>query len=120
MDPPTSPNPQIPSIIQSCRCKSTISSLLLSTFSNTNTTNEATPINSSTKKKNNFTSTTFRGLGCTVSASQQVSVPAVIQWSADWEAKKSRKKKKNPTPNSTPATPISSHPFQTQSQPTPP
>ncbi|XP_075661570.1 uncharacterized protein LOC142631311 isoform X2 [Castanea sativa] len=99
MDPPTSPNPQIPSIIQSSRCKSTISSLLLSTFSNTNTANEATPTNSSTKKKNNFTSATFRGLGCTASASQQVSVPAVIRGSADWEAKKSRKKKKKQKKN---------------------
>uniref|UniRef100_A0A7N2MRD1 RING-type E3 ubiquitin transferase n=2 Tax=Quercus lobata TaxID=97700 RepID=A0A7N2MRD1_QUELO len=99
MDPPTSPNPQIPSIIQSSRCKSTISSLLLSTFSNTNSTNEATPTNANTKKKNNFTSATFRGLGCTASASQQVSVPAVIRGSADWEAKKSRKKKKKQKKN---------------------
>jgi hypothetical protein len=95
MDPPIPNPPQIPSIIQSTRCKSTISSLLLSTFSNTNI-NEATP---TTKKKNNFTSTKFRGLGCTASASQQVSVPAVIRGSADWEAKKSRKKKKKQKKN---------------------
>ncbi|KAE8124883.1 hypothetical protein FH972_019728 [Carpinus fangiana] len=93
-DPP-SPNPQIPSIIQSTRCKSTISSFLLSTFSSTTTTNETTPTTSSgSKKKNNFASAKFRGMGCTASASQQVSVPAVIRGSADWESKKSRKKKK--------------------------
>ncbi|EOA33410.1 hypothetical protein CARUB_v10020494mg [Capsella rubella] len=42
----------------------------------------------------------FRGLGCTTSASQQVSVPAVIRSSADWDAsdyktKKTKKDKKN-------------------------
>ncbi|KAL5544873.1 hypothetical protein UlMin_008657 [Ulmus minor] len=92
----TDPTPhQIPSIIQSTRCKSTISSLLLSTFSNTNAS-EALPMNlhsQSNKKKNNFTSATFRGLGCSAGASQQVSVPAVIRTSADWEGKKVRKKK---------------------------
>ncbi|KAG6672936.1 hypothetical protein I3842_16G084100 [Carya illinoinensis] len=96
MDPPIS-DPQIPSIIQSTRCKSTISSLLLSTFSPTSstTTGETTPpTNSTSKKKNNFASAKFRGLGCTASASHQVSVPAVIRDSADWEGKKSRKKKK--------------------------
>lgn len=46
------------------------------------------------KKKNNFTSSTFRGLGCTAGSSQQVSVPAVIRNSADWQGKKVRKKKK--------------------------
>lgn len=64
---------QIPSIIQSTRCKSTI-------FSETNTA-----------KKKNFTSATFRGLGC--AASPQVSVPGVIKTSADWDAKKVKKKK---------------------------
>ncbi|KAJ7970338.1 RING/U-box superfamily protein [Quillaja saponaria] len=92
----TDPNPQIPSIIQSTRCKSTISSLLLSTFSNT-TNNETknTNVNSAinNKKKNNFTAATFRGLGCTAGASQQVSVPAVIRTSADWQGKKAEKKK---------------------------
>ncbi|KAJ7975164.1 RING/U-box superfamily protein [Quillaja saponaria] len=91
----TDPNPQIPSIIQSTRCKSTISSLLLSTFSNT-TNNETihTNINSTNnKKKNNFKAATFRGLGCTAGASQEVSVPAVIRTSADWQGKKARKKK---------------------------
>ncbi|KAF3438599.1 hypothetical protein FNV43_RR21362 [Rhamnella rubrinervis] len=101
------PNPQqIPSIIQSTRCKSTISSLLLSTFSTTNSNsnaNESLPTNiNNNKKKNNFTSATFRGLGCTAGASQQVSVPAVIRTSADWQGKKVRKKKqkKNVSKNS--------------------
>ncbi|CAE5964044.1 unnamed protein product [Arabidopsis arenosa] len=51
-----------------------------------------------TKKKPQTAS--FRGLGCTTSASQQVSVPAVIRSSADWDAsnfkmKKTKKKNKN-------------------------
>ncbi|GAV81974.1 zf-RING_2 domain-containing protein [Cephalotus follicularis] len=94
------PSPRIPSILQSTRCKSSISSLFLSTFSKNNTTNETTPTpttntNTSSKKKN-----TFRGLGgCTAAASQQVSVPAIIKASADWEEekvviKKKKKKKK--------------------------
>ncbi|KAA8542744.1 hypothetical protein F0562_023896 [Nyssa sinensis] len=101
--PYTDPNPpQIPSIIQSTRCKSTISSLLLSTFTTTsssssstneNTTATTTTTTSATNntKKKNFASATFRGLGCT--ASSQVSVPAVIRTSANWEGKKVRKKK---------------------------
>lgn len=82
----TDPNPpQIPSIIQSTRCKSTISSLLLSSLNPTSSSENLTP------KKKNFTSATFRGLGC--AASPQVSVPAVIRTSANWETKKVRKKK---------------------------
>ncbi|KAI4347215.1 hypothetical protein L6164_008047 [Bauhinia variegata] len=93
----TDPSPQIPSIIQSTRCKSTISSLLLSTLSN-NSTNETMPGNvngggHNHKKKNNFSAASFRGLGCTAGASQQVSVPALIRTSADWQGKKARKKK---------------------------
>lgn len=99
------PNPpQIPSIIQSTRCKSTISSLLLSSFSNNSTSgaNESLPSSIIThRKKNNFSSATFRGLGCTASASQQVSVPAVIRTSADWEKKKTRKKKQTNSKNKT-------------------
>lgn len=76
------PDPQIPSIIQSARCKSTISSLFLSSSGPPN------------KKK----SSTFRGLGCTAGASQQVSVPAVIRTSAEWEEKKVKKKKKKSPP----------------------
>ncbi|KAG4398478.1 hypothetical protein GLYMA_08G049400v4 [Glycine max] len=93
----TDPNPQIPSIIQSTRCKSTISSLLLSTFSNNTSSNNDTPTTfnatAHSKKKSNFSASTFRGLGCTAGASQQVSVPAVIRSSADWQGKKTRKKK---------------------------
>lgn len=72
---------QIPSIIQSSRCKSTLSSLIISN-----------PTENNTHKKKNFTSATFRGLGC--AASPQVSVPAVIKTSASWDAKKVKKKKK--------------------------
>ncbi|XP_051119740.1 uncharacterized protein LOC127243658 [Andrographis paniculata] len=66
------------------RCKPTISSILLSS----SPANETTASNS---KKKNFTSATFRGLGCT--ASSQVSVPAVIRTSANWETKKLKKKR---------------------------
>ncbi|XP_031254161.1 E3 ubiquitin-protein ligase MBR1 [Pistacia vera] len=77
---------------QSTRSKSTISSLFHSA-NNTNT---------SKKKLNNFTQSTFRGFGCTAAASQQVSLPAVIRTSADWDGKKVKKKKqKNVNKNST-------------------
>jgi hypothetical protein len=93
----TDPNntKQIRPIIQSTRCKATISSLLLSTFSNETTSQQPTNNN----KKINFSSAaaTIRGLGCTAAASHQVSVPAVIRASADWphQGNKTRKKKKN-------------------------
>lgn len=91
----TDPNPDISN---ATRSKPTISSLLFSTF-NSPINNNDSP---STHKKKNFSSATFRGLGCT--ASSQVSVPAVIRSSADWEAKKVKKKKqrgkKNKGPNS--------------------
>ncbi|CAI8619961.1 unnamed protein product [Vicia faba] len=78
--------------IQTTRCNSTISSLLLSTLSN-----ESAVSQQPTNKKINFLSAaaSFRGLGCTAGASQQVSVPAVIRASADWthQGKKARKKK---------------------------
>ncbi|XP_059641144.1 uncharacterized protein LOC132283238 [Cornus florida] len=80
------PNPSQIASIQSTGCKSSISSLL-STF----TANDNTPTTNNTKKKN-FKSATFRGLGC--AASSQVSVPAMIRTSADWEAKKVKKKQK--------------------------
>ncbi|EYU44114.1 hypothetical protein ABFS82_04G136400 [Erythranthe guttata] len=70
-NPETDPNP--------IRTKTTISSILISS------TNETT------SKKKNFTSATFRGLGC--AASSQVSVPAVIRTSANWESKKLKKKR---------------------------
>ncbi|XWS37627.1 hypothetical protein CRYUN_Cryun19dG0061000 [Craigia yunnanensis] len=93
----TDPNPvpEIPSVIQSTRSKSSISSLLFSTFSSAN--NETTTLQPSAntrKKANPFSQSTLRGLGCTASASQQVSVPAMIRTSADWETKKVKKKKK--------------------------
>ncbi|EXC31741.1 hypothetical protein L484_001774 [Morus notabilis] len=47
----------------------------------------------SVKKKSNFSSATFRGLGCGAGSSQQVSKPALIRTLADWEGKKVRKKK---------------------------
>ncbi|CAH8359356.1 unnamed protein product [Eruca vesicaria subsp. sativa] len=47
--------------------------------------------NDTTKK----TTSSFRGLGCTSSASQQVSVPAVIRSSADWNPSKTKSKNKN-------------------------
>ena len=84
--PETDPSPEIPSIIQSARCKSSISSLILSTFSNSNESG-----NGASGGRKNFASAKFRVLGC--AASSQVSVPAVIRTSADWQAKKVRKKK---------------------------
>ncbi|CAN6938444.1 hypothetical protein HID58_073189 [Brassica napus] len=49
------------------------------------------PSNETTRK----TTSSFRRLGCTSSASQQVSVPAVIRSSADWGATKTKSKNKN-------------------------
>ncbi|KAH6801774.1 hypothetical protein C2S51_033220 [Perilla frutescens var. frutescens] len=65
------------------RSKTTISSILLS----------SSPTTNAVAKKKNFSSATFRGLGC--AASSQVSVPAVIRTSANWEAKKLKKKRLN-------------------------
>lgn len=65
--------------------KATISSILLSSSPSTEAAS------ASASKKKNFTSATFRGLGCTASA--QVSVPAVIRTSANWESKKLKKKR---------------------------
>lgn len=63
----------------------TISSLLL---------NPSEPSPAPTTKKNHFSPAKFRGLGCTAAASQQVSVPAAIRTSADWERRKANKKQK--------------------------
>ncbi|XP_022725235.1 uncharacterized protein LOC111281807 [Durio zibethinus] len=96
-DTDPNPVPEIPSAIQSTRSKSSISSLFLSTFSSTNnetTTTTLKPTKNNKKKANPFSQSTLRGLGCTASASQQVSVPAMIRTSPDWEAKKVKKKKK--------------------------
>ncbi|KAE9607500.1 putative transcription factor C2H2 family [Lupinus albus] len=98
----TDPNLQTPSLTQSTPCKSTISSFLLSTFSNNNNNNENIRNRHHSKKKTNFSaSSTFRGLGCTAGAPQEVSVPAMIRSSADWDVnkKKLRKKKYKSTKN---------------------
>lgn len=73
--------------IQSTRSKFTISSIL----STVNPAADDSPISDTTTKKKYFTSTRFRGLGCTAPA--QVSVPTMIRTSANWEGKKVRKKK---------------------------
>ncbi|KAK6154004.1 hypothetical protein DH2020_013643 [Rehmannia glutinosa] len=86
-NPQTDPN--------STRPKSTISSILLSSSPTNDTT---------TSKKKNFTSATFRGLGCT--ASSQVSVPAVIRTSAKWESKKLKKRRLKTKKNSNDKLPI--------------
>lgn len=78
------PNPEV---VHSTRSKSTISAMLLAPFSPTSPTHD--PPTALTPKKKNFT--TFRGLGC--AAPPQVSVPAVIRTSADWDSKKVKKKK---------------------------
>ncbi|XP_056175073.1 uncharacterized protein LOC115676670 isoform X2 [Syzygium oleosum] len=70
------------------RPKPTISSFLHSV-----SPNENMPPTMNPAKKKHFASSRFRGLGCTASASQQVSVPAVIRASADWEKRKVKKKK---------------------------
>ncbi|KAL3640752.1 hypothetical protein CASFOL_015720 [Castilleja foliolosa] len=50
----------------------------------------------SSKKKNTFpTPAAFRGLGCTASASSQVSLPAVIRTSANWRPNKLKKESPN-------------------------
>ncbi|KAI3463753.1 hypothetical protein Pfo_020416 [Paulownia fortunei] len=87
--PETDPN--------SIRSKPTISSILLS----------SSPNNDTTSKKKNFTSASFRGLGCT--ASSQVSVPAVIRTSANWEAKKLKKKRLKTKKNSNDKLPINNN-----------
>ncbi|KAK6921223.1 Zinc finger, RING-type [Dillenia turbinata] len=90
-------NPQITSSqVQSIGCKSSISSLFLSTFTNNNngnTSNESEVGSINNKKKN----LSFRGLGC--GASPEVSVPAVIGSSAEWdgERRENRKNKKKIT-----------------------
>ncbi|TKY44753.1 E3 ubiquitin-protein ligase MBR2 [Spatholobus suberectus] len=105
----TDSNPQIPSIIQPSHNKSTISSLLSSFPTNTSTTSNETPHDRDQNRNNNnnnnksnrkFSAATFRGFGCTAGASQQVSVPAVIRSSADWEGKRNRKKKHRRNSNS--------------------
>ncbi|GAU30738.1 hypothetical protein TSUD_145350 [Trifolium subterraneum] len=104
----TDKSSELSSIIQSTSCKSTITTLF-SNFSN-NTSNETTHDSNRnrTQKNNNkninngnFSAATFRGLGCTAGTSQQVSVPAVIRSSEDWQGKKNRKKKHRKKSNKT-------------------
>ncbi|CAN1151646.1 Probable E3 ubiquitin-protein ligase RHG1A [Linum perenne] len=72
------PNPQL-----SRSSKSAISSLFLSPFSASSA--------ESAKKKG---AAAFRGMGCAAGAARQVSVPAMIRSSAEWEGKKVKKKMK--------------------------
>ncbi|KAG5229880.1 zinc finger family protein [Salix suchowensis] len=74
----TDSNPHIP---RTSKSNTIISSLFHSHFT-------GTPPDQ-TKKKG----ATFRGLGCTSGAAQQVSLPAVIMSSAVWEGKRVKKKK---------------------------
>ncbi|XP_026380681.1 E3 ubiquitin-protein ligase RLIM-like [Papaver somniferum] len=107
------PTPQISPLLQSTRCKPTISSIFLSTFINNNNSNGTSSSSSSNnmkdnrdnakKKKNLSSSSSFKGFGCASTSSHQVSAPTVIRTSADWQAKKvgkkkQRKKQPNPTP----------------------
>ncbi|KAI9113727.1 hypothetical protein K1719_014978 [Acacia pycnantha] len=85
-------NPQIPPLPQSTRSRPTISSIL-SAPSHDTFGESPQPGLSTNKKKPSFSAATFRGLGCTAGASRQVSLPAVIRTSADWQHTKARKKK---------------------------
>uniref|UniRef100_A0A2P2KB56 RING-type E3 ubiquitin transferase n=1 Tax=Rhizophora mucronata TaxID=61149 RepID=A0A2P2KB56_RHIMU len=82
----TDPNPHI----NRPTSKSSISSLFLSPFF-TNAAADTNPTKGNKKKGSTF----IGGLGCSAGAAQQVSVPAVIRSSADWEGKRMKKKKKN-------------------------
>ncbi|XP_019057965.1 PREDICTED: E3 ubiquitin-protein ligase MBR1 [Tarenaya hassleriana] len=80
----------VPTAAQPTRlCKSAMSLFLVPTTSN----NTSLPTR---KKPIGFSqAASFRGLGCTAAASQQVSVPAVIRSSAEWgEEKKAKDKRK--------------------------
>ncbi|KAI8528656.1 hypothetical protein RHMOL_Rhmol12G0164400 [Rhododendron molle] len=66
--PDPDPDPQqMPSLVQSTRCKSTISSLLLSTFTPTTTTTTTT----TTKNKTTPSGSSFMGLGCAAASAQK-------------------------------------------------
>ncbi|GAB4845254.1 hypothetical protein Ancab_038664 [Ancistrocladus abbreviatus] len=85
--------PHIPSIIQSTRRKSTVSSLLLSTFSNTQTKSYANGSKSNDNRKKGSKHSGLRGFGC--KAHPEVTVPAVIRMSAEWgEEKREMRNKK--------------------------
>ncbi|MCL7038066.1 hypothetical protein MKW94_006206 [Papaver nudicaule] len=104
------PTPQISPLLRSARCKPTISSIFLSTFS-TNSNGISTSNNvkdDSSKKKNlsSSSSSTFRGFGCASTSSHQVSAPTVIRKSADWQAKNVRKKKQRKKQQNTTTPPV--------------
>ncbi|KAF3519349.1 hypothetical protein DY000_02062513 [Brassica cretica] len=85
---PTADEPLIPK--PSRICKSAMSTFFLLPSSSNEPNNRRKG-----KKPNPFTQTTssFRSLGCTSSASQRVSVPAVIRSSANWDATDAKSKK---------------------------
>ncbi|KAJ0255734.1 RING/U-box superfamily protein [Hirschfeldia incana] len=83
-NPPPFPTVDEPVVPKPTRiCKSAMSSFFLLPSSSSSSSNETTR------------KTAFRGLGCTSSASQQVSVPAVIRSSADWNPSRTKSKNKN-------------------------
>ncbi|KAK4256564.1 hypothetical protein QN277_006271 [Acacia crassicarpa] len=88
----TDPDPQIPSLPQSTRSKPTISSILSAPSPDTFGESSQPGLNTN-KKKPSFSAATFRGFGCKAGASRQVSLPAVIRTSADWQHTKARKKR---------------------------
>ncbi|KAL8130212.1 hypothetical protein V2J09_019367 [Rumex salicifolius] len=87
-------------MIQSTTCKSSISSLLLSTFTNSHNPESSGSIRASSghvndNRKKGFRNSGLRGFGCT--AQPEVTVPApaaMIRSSADWREKGERKSKK--------------------------
>ncbi|CAI0431754.1 unnamed protein product [Linum tenue] len=88
----TDPNPQLSRPAKS----TTISSLFISPFSANSTEPPSVTIannNTSVGVKKKGTAA-FRGLGCAAGAARQVSVPAVIRSSAEWDGKKVKKKMK--------------------------
>ncbi|CAL1381649.1 unnamed protein product [Linum trigynum] len=99
----TDPNPQLSRPAKS----TTISSLFISPFSANSTEPPSVTIannNSSVGVKKKGTAA-FRGLGCAAGAARQVSVPAVIRSSAEWDGKKVKKKMKKKALVASPAPP---------------
>ncbi|KAJ0256418.1 hypothetical protein HA466_0093810 [Hirschfeldia incana] len=90
--PPAAEEPLIPKPSRICKSAMSTFFLLPSSPSSNEPTNRRKG-----KKPNPFPQATssFRSLGCTSSASQQVSVPAVIRSSANWDASDAKSKKTN-------------------------
>ncbi|CAL1361070.1 unnamed protein product [Linum trigynum] len=87
----TDPNPQLSRPPKS----TTISSLFISPFSpNSSEPTTITIANNSTVSGKKTRTAAFRCLGCAVGAARQVSIPAVIRSSAEWDGKKVKKKMK--------------------------